>query len=64
MEIAARAVDPENGRVPYFAEPVAGIAGQPLPGLWPIEDWPADFQLTEQETLDGVLITMQAYEAG
>ena len=34
---------------------VAGIAGQPLPGLWPIEDWPADFQLTEQETLDGVL---------
>ena len=25
---------------------VAGIAGQPLPGLWPIEDWPADFQLT------------------
>lgn len=34
---------------------VSGIAGQPLPGLWPIEDWPADFQLTEQETLDGVL---------
>jgi hypothetical protein len=34
---------------------VAGVAGQPLPGLWPIEDWPADFQLTEQETLDGVL---------
>ena len=34
---------------------VAGIAGQPLPGLWPIEDWPADFQLTEQETLDDVL---------
>jgi uncharacterized damage-inducible protein DinB len=34
---------------------VAGIAGQPLPGLWPIEDWRADFQLTEQETLDGVL---------
>jgi hypothetical protein len=23
VEIAARAVDPENGRVPYFAEPVA-----------------------------------------
>ena len=35
---------------------VAGIAGQPLPGLWPIEDWAADFQLTEQETLDGVLL--------
>jgi len=34
---------------------VAGIAGRPLPGLWPIEDWPADFRLTEQETLDGVL---------
>jgi uncharacterized damage-inducible protein DinB len=34
---------------------VAGIAGEPLPGLWPIEDWPADFELTEQETLDGVL---------
>ena len=25
---------------------VAGIAGQPLPGLWPIEDSLADFQLT------------------
>jgi len=34
---------------------IAGIAGRPLPGLWPIEDWPADFRLTEQETLDGVL---------
>ena len=34
---------------------VAGIAGRPLPGLWPIEDWPADFRLTEQETLDGAL---------
>ena len=34
---------------------VAGIAGQPLPGLWPIEDWPADFQLAGQESLDGVL---------
>lgn len=34
---------------------VAGVAGQSLPGLWPIEDWPADFELTEQETLDGVL---------
>ena len=29
---------------------VAGIAGQPLPGLWSIEDWPADFQLTGDET--------------
>ena len=36
---------------------VAGIAGQPLPGLWPIEDWPADFQLTGEESLDGVLFT-------
>jgi hypothetical protein len=34
---------------------VAGIAGRPLPGLWPIKDWPADFALTEQETLEGVL---------
>ena len=34
---------------------VAGITGQPLPGLWPIEDWPADFQLTGEESLDGVL---------
>lgn len=34
---------------------VAGIAGQPLPGLWPIEDWPADFELTGRESLDGVL---------
>jgi len=34
---------------------VAGIAGQPLPGLWPIQDWPADFQLTGQESLHGVL---------
>src|ERR1700744_169408 len=22
---------------------LAGIAGGPLPGLWPIQDWPADF---------------------
>jgi uncharacterized damage-inducible protein DinB len=34
---------------------VAGIAGQPLPGLWPIQDWPADFQLTGEETLAGLL---------
>ena len=34
---------------------VAGIAGQPLPGLWPIQDWPADFRLTGQDSLDGVL---------
>jgi hypothetical protein len=34
---------------------VAGIAGQPLPGLWPIQDWAADFRLTGQESLDGVL---------
>jgi uncharacterized damage-inducible protein DinB len=112
MEIAARAVAAQNGRVPYFARPVAderdalltflavqrsalraavfglteeqarsrpaasalclgglvkhaarterrwvvaGIAGQPLPGLWPIEDWPADFQLTAAESLDDML---------
>ncbi|MBO0832935.1 MAG: DinB family protein [Actinobacteria bacterium] len=34
---------------------VAGIAGKPLPGLWPIEDWPADFRLEPDETLAGVL---------
>ncbi|HET9898220.1 MAG TPA: DinB family protein [Streptosporangiaceae bacterium] len=34
---------------------VAGIAGQALPGLWPIENWPADFVLGEDETLAGVL---------
>ena len=34
---------------------VAGIAGQPLPGLWPIEDWPADFQMRQDETLVGLL---------
>jgi hypothetical protein len=34
---------------------VASIAGQPLPGLWPIEDWPADFLLEPEETLAGVL---------
>ena len=49
---------------------VAGIAGQPLPGLWPIEDWPSDFQLTEQETLYDVLAyrragqLLDAHEAG
>ncbi len=34
---------------------VSGISGQPLPGLWPIEDWPADFRLEPDETLAGVL---------
>jgi Protein of unknown function (DUF664) len=34
---------------------VAGIAGQPLPGLWPPEDWPADFRLEPDETLAGML---------
>jgi hypothetical protein len=34
---------------------VAGIAGQPLPGLWPIENWPADFQMDQDETLAGLL---------
>jgi uncharacterized damage-inducible protein DinB len=34
---------------------VAGIAGQPLPGLWPPEDWPADFRLEAEETLAGML---------
>ena len=34
---------------------VAGIAGRPLPGLWPIENWAADFQLAPDETLAGLL---------
>jgi uncharacterized damage-inducible protein DinB len=34
---------------------VAGVAGQPLPGLWPIEDWTADFSMTSEETLPGLL---------
>ncbi|HUB39755.1 MAG TPA: DinB family protein [Streptosporangiaceae bacterium] len=34
---------------------VAGIAGEPLPGLWPIQDWPADFRMEHGETLTGLL---------
>jgi len=34
---------------------VAGIAGEPLPGLWPIENWDADFQMDPGETLDGLV---------
>jgi len=34
---------------------VAGLAGQPLPGLWPPEDWSADFRLEGDETLARVL---------
>jgi hypothetical protein len=34
---------------------VSGVAGRPLPGLWPIEDWPADFRLEADETLATVL---------
>lgn len=34
---------------------VAGIAGRPLPGLWPPEDWPADFRLEPGEMLADVL---------
>lgn len=30
---------------------VAGIAGEPLPGLWPIENWEQDFELSGEETL-------------
>src|SRR5215469_8671747 len=32
---------------------VAGIAGEPLPGLWPIQDWAADFRMEPGETLGG-----------
>jgi len=34
---------------------VAGIASEPLPGLWPIEDWPADFRMEPGETLAELL---------
>jgi hypothetical protein len=34
---------------------VAGIAGRPLPGLWPIEDWPSDFRMDQGETIAGLL---------
>jgi hypothetical protein len=34
---------------------VAGIAGQPLPGLWPIENWADDFRMDPGETLAGLL---------
>lgn len=34
---------------------VAGIAGEPLPGLWPPEDWDADFRMEPEETLAGLL---------
>lgn len=34
---------------------VAGIAGQPLPGLWPVENWPEDFRMDEGESLAGLL---------
>ncbi|HEU5417721.1 MAG TPA: DinB family protein [Streptosporangiaceae bacterium] len=34
---------------------IAGVAGRPLPGLWPIENWPADFEMGQDETLAGLL---------
>lgn len=34
---------------------IAGIAGEPLPGLWPPEDWAADFRMEPGETLAGLL---------
>jgi uncharacterized damage-inducible protein DinB len=34
---------------------VAGVAGQPLPGLWPVENWPDDFQMNQGETLADLL---------
>lgn len=34
---------------------IAGIAGQPLPGLWPVENWPDDFLMGQDETLAGLL---------
>jgi hypothetical protein len=34
---------------------VAGIAGEKLPGLWPVQDWAADFRMEPGETLAGLL---------
>jgi hypothetical protein len=34
---------------------VAGVAGQPLPGLWPVRDWEDDFLLDQDETLASLL---------
>jgi hypothetical protein len=34
---------------------IAGIAGEKLPGLWPPEDWVADFRMEPEETLAGLL---------
>jgi uncharacterized damage-inducible protein DinB len=34
---------------------VAGIAGRPLSGLWPIENYPDDFRMDTDETLAGLL---------
>lgn len=34
---------------------IAGIAGEQLPGLWPPEDWAADFRMEPDETLAGLL---------
>jgi hypothetical protein len=34
---------------------IAGIAGRPLPGLWPIENWADDFQMQADETLAALL---------
>jgi Protein of unknown function (DUF664) len=30
---------------------VAGMAGRPLPGLWPITDWDTEFVLTDEDTI-------------
>jgi hypothetical protein len=34
---------------------IAGIAGEQLPGLWPPQDWAADFRMEPGETLAGLL---------
>lgn len=62
VEIAARAVGPENGRVPYFAGPVADerdalltFLAVPRAALRAAVFGLTDFQLTGEESLDGVL---------
>lgn len=39
---------------------VVAVAGRPLPGLWPVEDWAADFRLEEGETLEALLAAYAA----
>ncbi len=41
---------------------VAGVAGRPLPGLWPIQDFDADFRIEDGETVQSLLAGYAAAE--